>query len=189
MIERSSRQSRSGDAEGAVTCRGQIWTTVTSSQCHVSAGKTGTAVLCALACVQGGAMATNRSFDVAQPPTRSKRYPSDVDDQEWAIIAPYIAQKPGSRKKRTVDMREILNAMLYRARTGCQWRMLPIDFPPWYHVWYYYRIWRDDGTWKRINNILRRSARTVTERDREPGTAIAGGQTREKDKDRRRKRF
>jgi putative transposase len=77
----------------------------------------------------------------------TKRHASDLSDQEFELIAPHVAQKDGSGKKRTVNIREVLNAIFYRTRTGCQWRMLPSDFPAWYHVWYYYRTWRDDGTW------------------------------------------
>ena len=63
-----------------------------------------------------------------------KRYASDLSDQEFDILTPLVAQKPGSGKQRTVNIREILNAIFYRLRTGCQWRMLPSDFPPWNHV-------------------------------------------------------
>ena len=65
----------------------------------------------------------------------SARYTSDLNDQEFELIAPHVAQKDGSGKKRTVDIREVLNAIEYRTRTGCQWRMLPSDLPAWYHVW------------------------------------------------------
>jgi putative transposase len=64
----------------------------------------------------------------------STRYASDLNDQECELIAPHVAQKGGSGKKRTVDIREVLNAIFYRTRTGCQWRMLPSDFPARYHV-------------------------------------------------------
>ena len=57
--------------------------------------------------------------------------------REFDLVAPHVAQKAGSDKKRTVDIREVLNAIFYRTRTGCQWRMLPSHFPAWYHVWYY----------------------------------------------------
>ena len=79
-------------------------------------------------------------------PDATKRYPSDLNDREFDLVAPHVAQKAGSGKKRIVDIREVLNAIFYRTRTGCQWRKLPSDFPAWYHVWYYYRTWRDDGT-------------------------------------------
>ena len=84
-------------------------------------------------------------------PDATKRYPSDLNDQEFDLVAPLVAQKAASGKKRIVDIREVLNAIFYRIRTGCQWRMLPSDFPIWYHVWYYERKWRNDGTLQRIN--------------------------------------
>ena len=64
----------------------------------------------------------------------STRYASDLNDRKFDLFAPHVAQKDGSGKKRTVDIREVLNAIFYRVKTGCQWRMLPSDFPAWYHV-------------------------------------------------------
>lgn len=107
----------------------------------------------------------------------SKRYASDLSDQEFELIAPYVAQPEGSGKKREVDIREVLNALFYRIRTGCQWRMLPKNFPAWYHVWYYYRTWRNDGTWERINTLLRREVRSKLDRDPEPSVAIIDSQS------------
>jgi putative transposase len=78
-------------------------------------------------------MAT-RCYNIPINQAVSPRYGSDLNDQEFALIAPHVAQKDGSGKKRTVDIREVLNAIFYRIRTGCQWRMLPSDFPAWYHV-------------------------------------------------------
>jgi putative transposase len=78
---------------------------------------------------------TNRHYRESAITDSTKRYASDLDDQEFAIIAPYVAQKAGSGKKRTVNIREVLNAIFYRVKTGCQWRMLPTDFPAWNHVW------------------------------------------------------
>jgi len=78
---------------------------------------------------------TSRHYTDSATPDSKKRYASDLNDQEFARIAPLVAQKEGSGKKRTVDIREILNAIFYRVRTGCQWRMFPKDFPAWYHVW------------------------------------------------------
>ncbi len=83
----------------------------------------------------------------------SKRYASDLNDQEFALIAPHVAQEDGSGRKRMVDIREVLNAIFYRSRIGCQWRTLPSDFPSWSHVWYDYRKWRDDNILERINTI------------------------------------
>jgi putative transposase len=107
----------------------------------------------------------------------SPRYASDLNDQEFALIAPHVTQKDGSGKKRTVDIQEVLNAIFYRTRTGCQWRMLPSDFPAWYHVWYYYRIWRDDGTWEQINTLLRRDVRSKAGHDPEPSVGLIDSQS------------
>jgi putative transposase len=71
----------------------------------------------------------------------------------------------------------VLNAIFYRTRTGCQWRMLPSDFPPWYHVWYYYRTWRNDGTLERINTLLRRAVRGRIGRNPEPSVGIIDSQS------------
>jgi len=121
-------------------------------------------------------MATRR-YTVDMARDAGKRYASDLTDQEFDIIAPLVAQKPGSGKIRTVNIREILNAIFYRLRTGCQWRMLPTDFPPWNHVWYYYRTWHDDGTLERINSSIRQQVRIQTNRDSEPSVAIIDSQS------------
>jgi putative transposase len=118
-----------------------------------------------------------RRYNVPIQQDISTRYTSDLNDQEFELIAPHVAQKAGSGKKRTVDIREILNAIFYRTRTGCQWRMLPSDFPAWYHVWYYYRTWRNDGTLECINTVLRREVRSKANRDPEPSVAIIDSQS------------
>ncbi len=110
-------------------------------------------------------------------PDATKRYPSDLNDREFDLVAPHVAQKAGSGKKRIVDIREVLNAIFYRTRTGCQWRMLPSDFPAWYHVWYYYRTWRNDGTLEQINTLLRRDVRRQAGRDPEPSVGIIDSQS------------
>src|ERR1043165_3803313 len=113
-----------------------------------------------------------RYYNVPIHQNVSNRYATDLNDQEFELLAPHIAQKDGSGKKRTVDIREVLNAIFYRVKTGCQWRMLPADFPKWYHVWYYYRIWRNDGILERINTLLRREVRIQADRDPEPSVGI-----------------
>jgi len=77
---------------------------------------------------------TSHHYTESATPDPTKRYGSDLNDQEFELIAPHVAQKDGSGKKRTVDIREVLNAIFYRVRTGCQWRMLPSDFPAWNHI-------------------------------------------------------
>ena len=120
---------------------------------------------------------TTRRYNADPARDAEKRYASDLSDPEFAILEPLVAQKPGSGKQRTVDIREILNAMFYRLRTGCQWRMLPSDLPPWNHVWYYYRTWRDDGTLERINTSIRQDVRTKANRDPEPSVGIIDSQS------------
>src|SRR3954463_7666379 len=84
-----------------------------------------------------------------------KSYPTDLTDAQWARIAPLIPPaKPGGRR-RSVNIREIVNAILYFVRTGCQWRNIPHDFPPWGTVHYYYRRWRLDGSWQKVHDALR----------------------------------
>jgi putative transposase len=119
----------------------------------------------------------SRHYTKSATPDSTKRYASDLNDQEFTLIAPHVAQKSGSGKKRTVNIREVLNAIFYRTRTGCQWRMLPKEFPPWNHVWYYYRTWRNNGTWDTINTILRQQTRTAAGRDPEPSVAIIDSQS------------
>jgi len=106
-----------------------------------------------------------------------QRYPSDLSDQEWAILEPLIpAAKPGGRP-RTVDMREVLNAIFYVDRTGCQWRALPRDFPPWPTVWTYFRTFRHDGTWERIHTALREQVPVKQGREPTPSAAMIDSQS------------
>lgn len=119
----------------------------------------------------------SRHYTASATPDPTKRYASDLNDREFELIAPLVAQKAGSGKKRTVDIREVLNAIFYRIRTGCQWRMLPSEFPPWNHVWYYYRTWRNDGTLERINRLFGRTVRIQAERDPEPSVGIIDSQS------------
>ena len=120
---------------------------------------------------------TSHHYTETATPDATKRYPSDLKNREFDLIAPLVAQKAGSGKKRIVDIREVLHAIFYRTRTGCQWRMLPSDFPAWYHVWYYYRTWRDDGTWEHINTLLRRDVRAKAGREREPSVGSIDSQS------------
>jgi putative transposase len=112
--------------------------------------------------------------NVPQPP---KRYPSDCTDTEWVIIEPFTRKPPGSGRKRRVNLREVVNAIFYRTKTGCQWRMLPKDFPKWQHVWYYYDLWTQDGTWEHINDVLGKRVRQAADRDPEPSLGISDSQT------------
>jgi len=92
---------------------------------------------------------------------RINHYPSDITDAQWALIEPHIPPEPGGGRPRTTDMRDVLDAVLYIVRTGCQWRYLPVDFPPKSTVWRYFNQWRRDGTLDRIHDLLRRKVRAM----------------------------
>lgn len=86
-------------------------------------------------------------------------YPSNLTERQWELIKPlFPAAKPGGRP-RTVCLRAVFDAMLYILVTGCQWKMLPREFPHWRTVYGYFRAWQSDGTWERVHSRLRRWAR------------------------------
>jgi putative transposase len=104
-------------------------------------------------------------------------YPTDLTDKQWDVAEQLIPlAKPGGRP-RSVDMREILNAIFYYLKSGCQWRMLPHEFPPWGTVAGYYRTFRRDGTWKTIHDVLRERVREAAGRHPEPSAAILDSQS------------
>jgi putative transposase len=106
-----------------------------------------------------------------------KPYPSDLSDAQWQHLLPLIpAAKPGGRP-RTVDIREIINGILYITRGGNDWRMLPHDFPPWETVYYYFRRWQRDGTWEMIHDTLRERVRVRAGREATPSAAILDSQS------------
>jgi transposase len=90
---------------------------------------------------------------------QTKNYPSDLTDPEWALLAPQIpkARKPGRPEK--YPKRAILNAIFYLVRSGCAWRMLPNDLPPWKLVWHYFARWKELGVWAQLNDTLRDAVR------------------------------
>lgn len=90
----------------------------------------------------------------------TKRYPSDATDAQWEIIKPLLQPKKKRQgRPAEVDLRRIVNAIFYISRSGCQYRMLPHDFPPWQTVYYYFRKWQKDGTLKRVHDALREQVR------------------------------
>ena len=106
-----------------------------------------------------------------------KSYPSDLKDGEWEILKPLVPEaKPGGRP-RSVDLREVLNAIFYRERTGCAWDMLPHDLPAAKTVYDYFNKWSQDGTWERINGLLVQRVRQAAGRDPEPSAAIMDSQS------------
>src|SRR3954469_16607091 len=92
---------------------------------------------------------------------RTESYPSDLNDEQWRLIGPRLPVGPGGGRPRATDPRDVLDAILYVLRTGCQWRYLPRDFPPKSTVWRYFDQWRRDGTLDRIHDLLRRKVRTM----------------------------
>ena len=97
-----------------------------------------------------------------------KIYPSDLTDQQWALLEPLIPPEIGGGRHRTADVRAVVNAIFYRLRSGCSWRMLPKDFPPFQTVYEYYRNWRRDGTVEKIHNRLRDEVRRQQGRNPQP---------------------
>jgi putative transposase len=95
---------------------------------------------------------------------RTERYPSDLTDKQWALVEPLIPVYPGGRP-RTTSLRDVVDAVFYILRTGCQWRFLPKDFPPKSTVWGYFDEWRHNGTLERIHDKLRDKVR----RQEKPG--------------------
>lgn len=106
-----------------------------------------------------------------------RRYASDVTDEEWAILAAYIPTPLSGGRPAKWDRREIVNAIFYILRTGCQWRLLPHDFPPYPTVFSYFRCWRHKGIWERANHALREQVRERLGRDRQPSAGIIDSQS------------
>jgi len=106
-----------------------------------------------------------------------KHYSTDLTDAEWAILEPLVpAIKTGGRPARW-SRREILDAIMYFVRAGESWRLLPHDLPPWQTVYWYFRRWRDDGTWETIHTQLRERLRRHLGRDETPSAAVLDSQT------------
>lgn len=107
-------------------------------------------------------------------------YPTDLTDEQWALIKPHIPpDKSGTRKggRPPVDVRTVVNGLMYFARSGCQWRMLPREFGPWSTVHHYYRLWRRSGLLQTIHDALRRQVRIQDGRKASPSAAIIDSQS------------
>ena len=81
-------------------------------------------------------------------------YPSDISDAQWERVQPLVHRQSGRGRRPTVSLREVIDALHYRWTTGCAWRMLPHDFPPWNTVYFYYRSWRKAGVLPRLQAML-----------------------------------
>jgi putative transposase len=103
-------------------------------------------------------------------------YPSDLTDEQWQVIKK-VLPKPSKRGRKPIDRREILEAILYVDRTGCQWRALPHDFPKWKTVYNVFWQWRRDGVWQRIHDTLREQVRQSVGKKKTPTAAIIDSQS------------
>ncbi len=105
------------------------------------------------------------------------RYASDLTDDEWKVVAPLLPKRRRIGRPRKVDLRAVLNAILYILATGCQWRALPKEFPPRSTIQYYFYGWRDAQVWRRINRALVERARRLVGRKRSPTAGIIDSQS------------
>jgi putative transposase len=104
-------------------------------------------------------------------------YPTDLNDKEWAVIESYVPPPKTGGRPAKHDRREILNGIAFVLRSGCAWRLMPHDLPPWTTVYDCFRQWRIDGTWERINTALHEQLRTSIGREAQPSAAIIDSQT------------
>lgn len=105
-----------------------------------------------------------------------ENYPSDLTDEQWQIIRRLLPQR-SKRGRKPTDRREVVNAILYVIRSGCQWRLLPHDFPPWKTVYNTFWRWRNEGLWERIHDRLRERTRQAAGKKKTPTVAILDSQS------------
>ena len=106
-----------------------------------------------------------------------RTYPTDLTDAQWGLLEPLLPPVSLRGHPRTVHLREVVNGILYVLRGGISWRMMPHDLPPWGTVWWYFRKWRQDGTWERVLEALRPVVRESEGRDATPSGAIIDSQS------------
>jgi putative transposase len=108
-------------------------------------------------------------------------YPSDLTDVQWSKLEPLLKESRGTRhaggRPRKYALRRIVDGLLYVVKTGCQWRQLPTDFPPWLSVHQQFRVWRDSGVWERVTKTLREQGRQARGRSATPSVAIIDSQS------------
>lgn len=109
--------------------------------------------------------------------TSNKIYPSDLTNEQWGIIEPLIPEAKPNGRPRTVDIRNVIDAILYICRTGSQWRYLPEKYPPRSTVYEYFSHWQIDGVWDQINKVLREQVRIQADRSPTPTASIIDSQT------------
>lgn len=104
-------------------------------------------------------------------------YPSDVSNAEWELLAPYFERKEKPGRPQKYAMRRIVDACMYVLHSGCQWRMLPADFPRWDSVYWHFRRWRDTGLWQHVLDKLRGLVRKMEGRDPQTSAGIVDSQS------------
>jgi putative transposase len=104
------------------------------------------------------------------------RYPSDLSDEEWAILQPLLSSPEKRGRPPKWPLRHVADAVFYLLRSGCSWRMLPREYPPWQSVYYHFRKWRMDGRLRRAHDRLRTAVRVAEGRDRDPSAAVIDSQ-------------
>ena len=104
-------------------------------------------------------------------------YPTDLSDGKWNLIQPLLPAPAGTGRPRRHSLQSIVDAVFYIARSGCAWRLLPRDMPPWKTVYHYFRLWRKDGTWERVHAILREQLRVRLGRNAQPSAGIIDSQS------------
>ena len=106
-----------------------------------------------------------------------KPYPTDLTDEQWKLVEPFLPDARQGGRPRKTELREVLNALLYLVRSGCQWRLIPHEFPPWRTCYNYYRAWIDSHTWDAIVYVLRGEVRTQAGRKGDPRVAAIDSQS------------
>ena len=106
-----------------------------------------------------------------------RAYQTDLSDAEWSWLEGHLPVPKDNGRPRLYPLREILDAIFYVVRSGCAWRLLPHDFPRWPTLYHYFRKWRLDGTWERINRAIRERLRVRLKRDPQPSAGVVDSQS------------
>jgi len=108
---------------------------------------------------------------------KSKPYPSDLTDAEWTILQPLIPSANHIGSPRSVELREVMNALMYVADNGIKWRAMPHEFPAWQTVYGYFRRWSQSGSWEQVNQVLCKQVRLAAGREEQPSLGLIDSQS------------